>query len=58
VPGGGPGEIKAFGEQTIGIRAVCEAHTIRPVNQGASGTTGSESNSGQSGSRGRRHPAG
>lgn len=39
VPGGGAGELKAFGEQTVSMSAVCETTTIRPLNQGTSNSS-------------------
>ena len=58
VPGGGPGELNAYGEQAVTFGAVCESVTVRPMDKGASGNAGSQDalnsrgNSGQSGAGG------
>lgn len=51
-PGGGTGELKAYGEQTVNLSASCDVITYRPANEGGSGNNDSQS-SGTSDASGR-----
>jgi hypothetical protein len=43
VPGGGAGELQAYGRQTLNLSAAQETATVKPLNQGAAETAGSQS---------------
>jgi hypothetical protein len=44
LPGGGEGELKGFGEQTLSITAACDVVTFRPVNESGSDSQNGTSN--------------